>query len=82
MYGRNDIEDRRLFNADRMLMTTTHPVVARLMILMTDGRVSFIVIHQSSLEHRFIHVKGGEILRRHRVRWWNTMTAIVTNIEL
>ena len=73
--------DHRLYNADRMLMTTTLPVVARLMILMTDGRMSFTVVHQSSPEHRFISVKGGGIPRRHRVRWWNTTTSIVTKID-
>ena len=40
MNHRDSIEDRRLFNAGWMLMTTTHLVVARWMILMTDGRVS------------------------------------------
>ena len=81
MYDHDAVEDRRLFNTDRMLMTTTHPVVARLMMLMTDGRVSFTVVHKSSPEHRFLHVKGEEILRHHRMRWWNT-TAIVTKIDL
>ena len=81
MYGRDDIEDLRLFNADRILTTTNHPVVASYMILMTDGRVSFTVVHQSSTEHRFISVKGGGIPRRHRVRWWNTTTSIVTKID-
>ena len=82
MNDRDAVEDRGLFNADRMLMTTNHPVVARWMILMTDGRVSFTVVHQSSPEHRFIPVKGGGLPNRHRVRWWNTTTAIVTKIRL
>ena len=36
MNGRYEAEGRRLFNADRMLMTTNHSVVASWMILMTD----------------------------------------------
>ena len=79
MNGRDGIEDRRLFNADRMLMTTIHPVVARWMILVTGGRVSSTVIHQWSTEHRFLPVKGEEI-QCHRVRWWNITTAIVMKI--
>ena len=82
MYDRDAVKDRRLFNAYRMLMTTNHPVVARWMILMTDGRVSFAVVHQSSPEHRFIPVKGGAIPRGHRVRCLNTTTAIVTKVGL
>ena len=82
MYDRDGIEDRRLFNAGRMLMNTTHPVVSRWMIMVTDGRVSSTVVHQSSAEHRFIPVRGEGIPRRHRVRWWNTTTTIVMKIGL
>ena len=40
MNGRNETGDRHLLNADQMLMTTNHRVVASWMILMmTDGRV-------------------------------------------
>ena len=81
MNDRGGIEDRRLFNAGRMLMTTNHPVVARWIILMTDRRVSFTVVHQLSPEHRFIPVNEEGIPLRHRVRWWNTTTAIVTRFE-
>ena len=82
MNGRDGIEDRRLFNAGRMLMTTTYPVVASWIILMIDGRVSFTVVHQSSPEHWFLPVKGEGKRQRHRVRWWNTTTAIVAKIGL
>ena len=67
MNDRDGIEDRRLFNGDRMLMTTNHPVVARWMILMTDGQVLFTVVHQSSPKHRFLPVKGEGIWQRYRV---------------
>ena len=37
MNSHNETGDRRLFNADRMLKATNHPVIASLMILtMTD----------------------------------------------
>ena len=80
MNGRDGIEDRRLFIADRMLFTTNHPVVASCMILMADGRVSLTVVHRSLPDHRFFPVKGEGIRQSHPVRWWNITTAIATKI--
>ena len=82
MNGRDGIGDHRLFNADRMLITTNNSVVASWMIfMMTDGRVLLTVVHQSSPEHRFLPVKGEDTPRRHRMRWLNTTAAIVTQIR-
>ena len=81
MKGRDGIGDRRLFNADRMLMTTYHPVVASWRILLTtDGRVLLTVVHQSWAEHRIIPIQGEGRSQRNRMRWLNMTTAIATKV--
>ena len=59
MNGRDKAGDHCMFNANRVLMTANHAVVASCMILMmTDGPVLLTVVHQSSPKHRLISVTG------------------------